>query len=137
MVNMMELASTLSTGKPVRYEYDQEGDLLEIVFHRAEATCAVELTESIILRFDLATSEPLSLSFIGFSRLVRPAKYGTQHFRLLADEWPDDLREKVSAMLHSAPLNEFLQVGSYMSRRTRRPIPLAAVKQPQALAQFA
>ncbi|OIO88111.1 MAG: hypothetical protein AUK03_16820 [Anaerolineae bacterium CG2_30_64_16] len=120
----------------MHYEYDPEGDLLEIVFRRAEATGAVELTESIILRFDLATSEPLSLSLIGFSRLIRPAKYGMQHFRLLADEWPDELREKVSAMLHSAPLNDFLQVGSYTPRRARRPIPLAAIKQPQALAQF-
>jgi YD repeat-containing protein len=88
----MTIESTLSTGKPVRYEYDPEGDLLEIVFRQAEATAAVELTESIILRFDLATSEPLSLSFIGFSRLVRPTKYGVQHFRLWADEWPDDLQ---------------------------------------------
>jgi len=133
---MREFASTLSTGKPVHYEYDPEGDLLEIVFRRAEATGAVERTEGIILRFDLATSEPLSLSLIGFSRLIRPAKYGMQHFRLLADEWPDELREKVSAMLHSAPLNDFLQVGSYTPRRARRPIPLAAIKQPQALAQF-
>jgi YD repeat-containing protein len=113
----MTIESTLSTGKPVRYEYDPEGDLLEIVFRQAEATAAVELTESIILRFDLATSEPLSLSFIGFSRLVRPTKYGAQHFRLLADEWPDDLQGKVSEMLGSAPLNEFLEV----SRQLHRP----------------
>lgn len=56
---MIEIASTLSTGKPVRYEYDPEGDL------------------------------------------------------------------------------EFLQIGSYIPRRARRAIPLAVVKQPQALPQFA
>jgi YD repeat-containing protein len=133
---MIEIASTLSTGKPVRYEYDPEGDLLEIVFRQTEATAAIELTESIILRFDLATSEPLSLSFIGFLRLIKPAKYGAPHFRLLADEWPDDLQGQVSAMLDAAPLNEFLQIGSYIPRRARRAIPLAVVKQPQAFPQF-
>jgi hypothetical protein len=33
--------------------------------------------------------------------------------------------------------NEFLQVGSYTPRRARRAIPLATIKQPQALSQFA
>ena len=37
---------------------------MEIIFRQTEATYAVELTESIVLRFDWETSEPLSLSFI-------------------------------------------------------------------------
>ena len=36
---------TLSTGQQVGYEYDQEGDVLEIIFRPAEATGAIELTE--------------------------------------------------------------------------------------------
>ena len=74
---------TLSTGETAWYEYDRDGDVLEIIFRPAEATCAVELTESIILRFDWETNEPLSLSFISLSQLVQPAQYGPIHFQLL------------------------------------------------------
>ncbi len=136
-MNMVKHTSILSTGKPVNYTYDQEGDLLEVIFRQGEAAGAIELTDSIILRFDQATAEPLSLSFISFSHLIRSTGYGAQHFRLLTDEWPNDLRDQISAMLRAAPLNEFLQVGSYTPQRTRRPIQLATVKQPQALMQFA
>ena len=134
-MKLTELESTLSTGKRVLYSYDEEGDLLEILFRQAEATCAVELTESIILRFDLDTSEPLSLSLIGFSRLMQPAEYDTQYFRLLIDEWPEQVREKVILMLRSAPLNEFMQIASYTPPHTRYAIPLAMVKRPRVLAQ--
>ncbi|NJN99221.1 MAG: hypothetical protein HC875_36570, partial [Anaerolineales bacterium] len=77
---------SLSTGQTVWYEYDQGSDLLEIIFQPAEATCAVELTESIILRFDWETNEPLSLGFISISHLVQPTEYGEVHFQLLTDE---------------------------------------------------
>lgn len=43
---------TLSTGQKVFYEYDQMDDLLEIFFQQNKATCAIELTESIILQLD-------------------------------------------------------------------------------------
>jgi len=61
---------------------------------QSEAEGAIELTESIILRFDLDTAEPLSLSFIGFSRLIQPTEYEALYFHLLADEWPEAVREK-------------------------------------------
>jgi len=131
------LESTLCSGEKVWYEYDQESDLLEVVFKAAEATAAIELTESIVLRFDWETAEPLSLSFISFSRLVQPAEYGENHFPLLADEWPDEAQEKVWAMLRAAPLNEFLQLGSYAPPHGRQTIPIAVVKRPAVLATAA
>jgi YD repeat-containing protein len=134
-MKLTEIESTLSA--QVLYTYDEEGDLLEIVFRQGEATCAVELTDSIILRFDLDTSEPLSLSLISFSRLIQSADYDVQYFRLLTDEWPEELQEKVMLMLRSTPLNEFLQVGSYTPPHTRQVIPLATVKRPYLLAQAA
>ncbi|MFQ5628850.1 MAG: DUF2283 domain-containing protein, partial [bacterium] len=63
---------TLNSGETVWSEYDREGDMLEIFFHRGEATCAIELTENIILRFDWEKSKPLSLSFISYSQLLQP-----------------------------------------------------------------
>jgi hypothetical protein len=134
-MELTEYEFTLSTGEKARYSYDKEGDLLEIIFRQAEASCAVELTESIVLRFDVDTSEPLSLSFIGFSHLVHPGEYDVRYFRLLADEWPEEIREKTSRMLRSAPLNEFLQVGMYTPPHTRQPVPLTALKRPPMLTQ--
>jgi len=67
---------TLNTGEKAIYEYDPESDLLEVIFREAEATCAIELTESIVLRFDWETNELLSLSFISLSGLVQPTESG-------------------------------------------------------------
>jgi len=136
-MKLTEFEATLSTGKKALYSNDEEGDLLEIIFRQAEATCAVGLTESIFLHFDFDTAEPLSLSLIGFSRLIQPAEYDVQYFRLLVDEWPEEVREKVMSMLRSAPLNEFLQVGGYTPPHTRDVIPLATLKRPQLLTQAA
>jgi hypothetical protein len=127
---------TLNTGQTVWCEYDHDGDLLEIIFQPRAATCAIELTESIILRFDWETNEPLSLSFISFSRLVQPTPYGGAHFQLLSDEWPDDVREKVWRMLQHSPLNEFLTVSGYMPAHVQQIIPTTAINAP-ALAALA
>jgi hypothetical protein len=121
----------LSTGKPAWYEYDREGDVLEILFRQASATCAVELTESTILRFDWEASEPLSLSFISFSRLLQPNQYGALHFQLLIEEWPDEVKDKVWLMLQKPPITDFLIVSSYSPAHTDQLIPMATIKPPQ------
>ncbi len=118
----------LRTGEPAWREYDREGDLLEIIFRHASATCAAELTESIILRFDWAASEPLSLSFISFSRLLQPNKYGALHFQLLTEEWPDEVKDKVWTMLQKPPLTDFLIVSSYSPAHTDQLIPTATIR---------
>jgi hypothetical protein len=128
---------TLNTGQTAWYEYDQDSDILEIIFQPAEATCAVELTESIILRFEWETNEPLSLSFISISRLIQPTEYGEVHFQLLTDEWPDEAQIKIWEMLQRPPLTEFLKLSSYAPAHTQEIIPMAAIKQPHLLAQAA
>ena len=127
----------LSTGATAWYEYDRDGDVLEIIFQPDEATGAVELTESIILRFAWETSEPLSLSIISFSRLLQANPYGEVHFQLLTDEWPTEARDKILAMLQTTPLSEFLQLSSYVPAYTHQIIPMAAIKQPYRIAQAA
>ena len=64
----------LKSGDKVLWEYDQEGDLLEIVFQAKEATGTVELTDNIILRFDWLRDEPLSLSIMSASHIFYAAK---------------------------------------------------------------
>lgn len=105
---------TLSTGKTGWYEYDRESDLLEIIFRETEAACAIELTESIVLRFDWKTSEPLSLSFLSVSKLLKPTEDGEVFFQLLTEEWPEEAREKVWTMLRKPPVNEFLKISNYV-----------------------
>ncbi len=126
---------SLSTGQIAWYEYDQGSDMLEIIFRQAEATCAVELTESIILGFDWETNEPLSLGFISISRLIQPTEYGEVHFQLLTDEWPDEVQDKIWEMLQKPPLTEFLKLSSYTPAHTHKIIPMAVIKRSHSLAQ--
>jgi len=127
-MNLETKQLTLNTGQKVWYEYDHDGDLLELIFRQADASCAVELTESIILRFDWATNEPLSLSFISFSKLVRPTPYGQLYFQLLNDEWPDEIQGKILTMLQFSALNEFLGLSSYVPAYLHDIIPTTTIK---------
>jgi len=136
-MNIEKQELILGAGKTASYEYDREGDILEIILHSAEATCAIELTENIVLRFDWDTNEPLSLSFISFSRLLQRNQFGEVHFQLLTDEWPDEARDKILAMLQKTPLSEFLKLSSYAPAHTHQIIPMAAIKQPYLVAQAA
>ncbi len=120
----------LSTGKKALYEYDPDGDILEIIFHQTEATSAIELTESIILRFNWETNKPLSLSFISILNLMQPSEYGEIHFQLLTDEWPVEIKDKILIMLRQPPLNEFLSLSSYTPAHTHQIIPLTTIKEP-------
>ncbi|MFN8492153.1 MAG: DUF2283 domain-containing protein [Caldilineaceae bacterium] len=126
---------TLKTGKSALYEYDEANDLLEIIFQPGEATCAVELTDNMVLRFDWATNTPLSLSIISFSHLLKPAPYGEMHLELLSDEWPEEAQDKLWIMLRTPPLSEFLTLSSYTPAHENYIVPITSIKQsPLALA---
>ena len=137
MIELEQQELRLSAGKIVRYEYDRNSDMLEIFFRDTEATCAVELTESIVLRFDWERNEPLSLSFLSFSKLQKPVEYGEPFFELLAEEWPQEAQEKIWAMLRKPPLNEFLKLSSYVPAHTYRAIPMTSIQQTPALMRAA
>ena len=128
---------TLSSGQKAQYEYDHDSDLLEIFFCQDEAAAAIELTESIVLRFDWETSTPLSLSLISASCLVQPTEFGEKHFQLLTDEWPDEVRDQVWAMLRKPPLSDFLKISSYASAHTHRFIPITSIVPPARILQIA
>jgi YD repeat-containing protein len=136
-MNLEKKELKLNDGATARYEYDRDGDLLEIIFRSGEATSAVELTESIVLRFDWEASEPLSLSFISFSRLLQANAYGEMHFELLQEEWPDEVRDKIFPMLRQAPLSDFIKLGGYAPAHTQQIIPLATIRQPYLMPQAA
>ena len=128
-MNLQQHELKLTNGTIVRYEYDPIVDLLEFFFQPDEATCAIELTESLILRFNWESVVPLSLSFIGFSQFTQPTEYGQPYFQLLVDEWPTEARKKILQMLHTAPINEFLHLGSYIPAQTEQIVPMATIAQ--------
>jgi len=129
-MNIEQYYLTLATGEQVLGEYDREGDILELIFQSGEATCAIELTESMILRFDWDNTEPLSLSFISFSQLKQPSPYGDLYFQLLTDEWPDEAKDKVWHILRQAPLAEILTISSYAPAHTQQLIPMTVNLRP-------
>jgi hypothetical protein len=120
-----------ANGATVELEYDEEGDILEIIFEHGRATSAVELADNIILRFDRARAKPLSLSLIGFSGLTRPALLGPRTFRLTGlAHLSAEIRETVTRIITTAPVNQFLQVASFYPSRPKRakPIPITFVQ---------
>ena len=134
-LHLTKFDTVLDDGQPVHYCYDKEGDILEIVFRKARATCAVELTDNIILRLDLEKGEPLSLSFISYSHLVQPTKVGPQSFRLKLDSMAGEIRQKVVRIITSSPVNQFLKVSSYGRPRAKRPVPITYVERMPAFVQ--
>ena len=133
-LRLTKFDTVLDNGQPVHYCYDEEGDILEIIFRKGKATCAVELTESIILRFDLEKEEPLSLSLISYSRLAQPTEVGPRSFRLELDSMADEVRRKVVRIVTASPVNQFLKVSSYTRPLARRSEPITYVERLPALA---
>jgi hypothetical protein len=102
MVQEMEI--TTENGRPIHLAYDETGDVLEIVFDDVEATCAVELTDNILLRFHRELGQATGLTILDFSVLASPSELGPRSFALTGlEHLPDDLREMVARMLRSPP----------------------------------
>ena len=117
-------------GQSIRLAYDEDGDVLEILFAGVEATCAVELTDNILLRFNRESGRAAGLTILDFSVLVSPSELGPRSFALTGLEpLPDDLREMVGRIITTTPVNRFLKVSIFDSFSVH-PIPLTYVASP-------
>ena len=97
-------------GRSVRLQYDTEGDILEIFFHKGGGV-GVELTDNIVLRFDKKTEQAMSLMLHSYSRLIQPTKFGPSSFQLSAlSELPGDMQHTVLNIIQSFPVNHFLKL---------------------------
>jgi len=130
-------AEMISDGQIIRFAYDEEGDILEIAFGSVQATCAIELTDDILLRFNLECEQAAGLTILDFSSLASSTEIGPISFPLtgLAD-LPEELRRTVVKILTSPPVNRFLKLTCYSPTPTER-IPLTYVVRPPALAAVA
>ena len=127
---LVEHEFTLEGGRKVIFSYDKEGDILEIFFTQGKG-CGVDLTDNIVLRYDLESGEPPSLILISFSGLARRGEFGPLAFRLTGLEaLPPEIRQTVQRLLTTPPVSKFLKVISYVAPDGSAPIPLAYLEIP-------
>ena len=120
-------------GQRIRLAYEEVGDILEIVFDDVEATCAVELTDNIVLRFHREQGRAAGLTILDFSILTSPTELGVRSFALTGlDDQPEELRETVARIITTPPVNQFLKVTTFYASPTDQ-IPLTYVEGPSEL----
>jgi uncharacterized protein YuzE len=118
----------------LRYDYDQEADVLYISFGPGEkASTAVELNDNILLRFNRAEKRAIGLTLMDFSMLVQLTRFGPRTFPLsgLADlepEWQD----LVIDLITSPPVDQVLKVSTYTPSFSET-IPVAIVERSRVL----
>lgn len=121
----------------VHLAYDEECDILEVVFKGVEANCAIELTDHVLLRFNLEQAQAAGLSMLDFSLLVRSTEMGPLSFSITGlDDLPEDMRRTVSRIITTPPVNRFLKVSTFSPAPSQH-IPITYVERPAALAAFA
>jgi uncharacterized protein YuzE len=98
---------------PERYVYDEESDVLEVHFVEPRPVWTIELTDNIMISIDRAKKQVVSLTFLDFTELIRPAAIGLRSFPLkgLAD-LPLAEREMVVELLTAPPVNHWLDLST-------------------------
>ena len=120
-------------GQNVHLAYDEECDILEVVFKGIEANCAIELTDHILLRFNLEKERAAGLSVLDFSLLARSTEMGPRNFPITGlDDLPEDMRSTVLKIITTPPVNRFLKVSCFTPSPSRR-IPITYVERPTPL----
>ncbi len=128
---------TFDDEQDVHLAYDEEVDVLEVVFKGVEANCAVELTDHVLLRFNLEREQAAGLSVLDFSLLVRSTEMGPLSFSITGlDDLPKDMRQTVFKIITTPPVNHFLKVSCFTPSPSRH-IPIAYVERPAALSAWA
>jgi hypothetical protein len=103
----------VSEERAERFEYDREGDVLDVYFGDKRRAWTIELTENITVGIDRQAEKVVSLSFLDFSRLARPTASGPQSFPVTGlAEIPDGERELVLRLITSPPVTCWLDVST-------------------------
>jgi len=134
MLNIRTTTVTTSDGHTARIEYDPEADILELFFDSTQATTAVHLHDSIVLRLNQVERRPSGLIVVGYRHLSRPTTVGPRSIPLnKLESLPGDLRTLVIELITSPPVSDFLKVTSYSPAEDQL-ITLAYLDCPEALA---
>ena len=131
--HLQETEISVSDGQKIQLAYEEVGDILEVVFDDIEATCAIELTDNILLRFHREQGRAVGLTILDFSVLISPSELGPRNFAITGlDHLPDDLREMVTHIITTPPVNYFLKVSTFHPC-SARPIPMTYVEHSHVL----
>jgi hypothetical protein len=98
---------------PETYQYDPEGDVLEVYFGEQQKAWTIELTDNISISIDRATRRAIGLSLLDFKELIKRTPLGPRSFPLtgLAD-LPLIERDLVIEILTTSPVNAWLDVST-------------------------
>ena len=93
-----------------RMDYDGDGDILEVVWRqdKLQKKTGIELSDNIVLFTDSELAEPLGLTFLSYSHLIKASSIELSGLASL----PDERREQVLALLQSSRIAPFLSVAS-------------------------
>lgn len=100
------------------YDYDEEGDVLDVYFGAKRPAWTIELTPNIMISVDRTKRKAVSLTLIDYTELVRHSErprriWGARRFPItgLAD-LPIEERDFVLKILNSSPINRWLDMSA-------------------------
>jgi len=94
-----------------QYEYDQEGDVLDVYFEQKRPAWTIELTPNIMISIDRHLQQAVSLTFLDYTELIRPTAWGFRSFPISGlAELPLVERDLVIRILNSPPVNRWLDI---------------------------
>lgn len=94
------------------YEYDEEGDVLDVYFvSERQPAWTIELTPNIMISINRAAQQAVGLTFMDYTALVEPTLWGRRSFPIIGlADLPLSERNLVFAILNSAPVEKWLDV---------------------------
>ena len=120
MLNIRSIEITTSDNQVARIEYDPEGDILEVFIDSVQATTAVHLHDSIVLRLNQEEGRASGLIIVGYRILARPTAVGPLSISLNnLENLPGDLHALVTEMVTTPPVSDLLKVTSYYPAQDR------------------
>lgn len=95
------------------YEYDEEGDVLDVYFGEKEKAWTIELTEHIMISINRQRRHVVALSFLDFTELIRPTPLGPRSFPLTGlANLPISERDLVVELITTPPINKWLDIST-------------------------
>ncbi|MCP4425454.1 MAG: DUF2283 domain-containing protein [Chloroflexi bacterium] len=95
------------------YEYDEEGDVLDVYFAEKQRAWTIELTPNIMIAIDRDEKKVIRLTFLDYTELIRRTPWGARSFPITGlANLPLPERDLVLAALNSSPVERWLDISS-------------------------
>ena len=95
------------------WEYDPEGDVLDVYFGEKRPVWTIELTPNIRLSIDRTAREVTRLTFLDYTVMAEATEWGPRSFPILGlAGLPPVERDLVIELLKSPPVDQWLDVSA-------------------------